>query len=176
MPEARWGNWHRGLIVGEDAEDITIAGQGVIDGNKVFDAAGEERMRGPHTIVFVNCRQFTLRDVSIVNAANYAVFFQASDDVDIRDVTITGGWDGVHFRGPGTVVSSCQYHRLPLLYRGRLDRRSLLGQRRHRRVHPQLVVQWDSPDRPGDPPPGGGLSLLRPRLAAASHLEPDEHA
>lgn len=99
MPEARWGNRHRGLIVGENAEDITIAGQGVIDGNKVFDAAGEERMRGPHTITFVNCRGFTLRDVSIVDSANYAVFFQASDDVDIRDVTIRGGWDGVHFRG-----------------------------------------------------------------------------
>ncbi len=63
MPEARWGNWHRGLLVGQDAEDITIAGQGVIDGGKVFDPAGEEHMRGPHTITFVNCRRFTLRDV-----------------------------------------------------------------------------------------------------------------
>jgi len=116
MPEARWGNWHRGLIVGEDAEDITIAGPGVIDGNKVFDPAGEERMRGPHTIVFVNCRQFTLREVSIVDSANYAVFFQASDDVDIRDVTITGGWDGVHFRGaPGrwchhVNITGCRFY------------------------------------------------------------------
>jgi polygalacturonase len=59
-------------------------------------------MRGPHTIVFVNCRRFTLRDFSIRDAANYAIFFQVSDDVDIRNVTITGGWDGVHFRGaPG---------------------------------------------------------------------------
>ena len=99
MPEARWGNWHRGLIVGENAEDVTIAGPGVIDGNKVFDPAGEERMRGPHTITFAGCRRFALRDISIVDSANYAVFFQASDDVDIRNVTITGGWDGVHFRG-----------------------------------------------------------------------------
>jgi polygalacturonase len=116
MPEARWGNWHRGLIVGEGAEDITIAGQGVIDGNKVFDPAGEERMRGPHTITFVDCRRFTLRDVSILDSANYAVFFQASDDVDIRDVTITGGWDGVHFRGsPGrwchhVNISGCRFY------------------------------------------------------------------
>jgi hypothetical protein len=99
MPEARWGAWLRGLIVAENAQDIAITGQGVIDGNKVFDPAGEEHMRGPHTIILVNCRGFTLRDVSIADSANYAVFFQASDDVDIRDVTITGGWDGVHFRG-----------------------------------------------------------------------------
>jgi hypothetical protein len=99
MPEARWGKWHRGLIVGQDVEDVTIAGPGVIDGNKVFDPTGEERMRGPHTIVFVNCRRFTLRDVSLVDSANYAVFFQVSDDVDIRNVKFVGGWDGVHWRG-----------------------------------------------------------------------------
>ncbi|MGB9601611.1 MAG: glycoside hydrolase family 28 protein [Verrucomicrobiia bacterium] len=99
MPEAKWGKWHRGLIVGENVENVTIEGEGVIDGNKVFDPTGEERMRGPHTIVFVNCKNFTIRNVSIVDSANYAVFFQVSDDVEIENVTIKGGWDGVHFRG-----------------------------------------------------------------------------
>jgi hypothetical protein len=102
MPEAKWGKWHRALITSENADDITVSGPGVIDGNKVFDPTGEEHMRGPHTIAFANCRRFTIRDVSIVDAANYAIFFQASDDVEIRNVKITGGWDGVHFRGaPG---------------------------------------------------------------------------
>lgn len=99
MPEARWGKWHRGLIVGESVEDVAITGLGVIDGNKVFDPTGEEKMRGPHGIIFVNCRRFSLRDVTIVDAANYAIFFQASDDVEIRNVKIVGGWDGVHWRG-----------------------------------------------------------------------------
>ena len=84
MPEAEWGKWHRGFIVGENVEDVAITGSGTIDGNKVFDPTGEERMRGPHTIIFVNCRRFTLRDVTIVDAANYAIFFQVSDDVEIR--------------------------------------------------------------------------------------------
>ncbi|HON92614.1 MAG TPA: glycosyl hydrolase family 28-related protein [Sedimentisphaerales bacterium] len=99
MPEARWGRWHRALILGEGLEDIGIAGGGVIDGNKVFDPRGEERMRGPHTFVFVNCRNVTVRDVSFVDSANYAIFFQISDHVDIRNVKFTGGWDGVHWRG-----------------------------------------------------------------------------
>ena len=99
MPEAKWGKWHRGLIVGENIEDVSITGTGTIDGNKVFDPTGEERMRGPHTLIFVNCRRFTLRDVTMVDAANYAVFFQASDDVEIRNVKFVGGWDGVHWRG-----------------------------------------------------------------------------
>jgi polygalacturonase len=34
MPEAKWGKWHRALILGDGLEDIAIAGQGVIDGNK----------------------------------------------------------------------------------------------------------------------------------------------
>jgi hypothetical protein len=99
MPEAKWGKWHRGLIVGENVEDVAITGLGVIDGNRVFDPTGEERMRGPHTIVFVNSRRFNLRDVTIVDSANYAVLFQVSDDVEIRNVKIVGGWDGVHWRG-----------------------------------------------------------------------------
>ncbi|HSW00699.1 MAG TPA: glycosyl hydrolase family 28-related protein [Sedimentisphaerales bacterium] len=99
MPEARWGRWHRALILGEGLEDIGIAGGGVIDGNKVFDPRGEERMRGPHTFVFVNCKNVTVRDVSFVDSANYAIFFQISDHVDIRNVKFTGGWDGVHWRG-----------------------------------------------------------------------------
>ena len=99
MPEANWGKWHRGLIVAESAEDITITGQGIIDGHSVFDPTGEERMRGPHTIIFIDCRRFTLRDVTIVDAGNYAVLFQASDDVEVRNVKIVGGWDGIHWRG-----------------------------------------------------------------------------
>jgi len=99
MPEAKWGKWHRALILGDGLENIAIAGHGVIDGNKVFDPTGEERMRGPHTFVFVNCRKVTVRDVSFVDSANYAIFFMVSDHVDIRNVKFTGGWDGVHFRG-----------------------------------------------------------------------------
>ncbi len=42
------------------------------------------------------------RNISFVDSANYAIFFQISDEVDISNVKFTGGWDGVHFRGgPG---------------------------------------------------------------------------
>jgi hypothetical protein len=99
LPEAKWGKWHRALLLGENVQDVTLAGPGVIDGNKVFDPTGEERMRGPHTLGFVDCRRFAIRDVTFVDSANYAVFFQVSDDVEIRNVKFVGGWDGVHWRG-----------------------------------------------------------------------------
>ena len=99
MPEAKWGKWHRALLVGENVEDVTLAGPGVIDGNKVFDPTGEERMRGPHTLVLVNCRRVSVRDLTFLDSANYAVFFQVSDHVEFRGVKFVGGWDGIHWRG-----------------------------------------------------------------------------
>jgi hypothetical protein len=116
MPEAKWGKWHRGLIVAESAEDVAITGTGMIDGNKVFDPTGEERMRGPHTIIFIDCKRFTVRDVTIVDAANYAVFFQASEDVEVRNVKVVGGWDGIHWRGAperwchNVKILGCQFY------------------------------------------------------------------
>lgn len=99
-PEARFRNtWHRALILGEELEEVAIVGEGTIDGNKVFDPQGEERMRGPHTILLGNSRGFTLRGVSIRDSANYAVMLEGCSDVEVRDVRFTGGWDGVHFRG-----------------------------------------------------------------------------
>jgi hypothetical protein len=115
LPEAKWGKWHRGLIVGENVEDIAITGTGTIDGNKVFDPTGEERMRGPHTVVLVNCRRFTLRDVTILDSANYAVLLQVSDDIEIRNAKFIGGWDGVHWRGAperwcqNVTIVGCQF-------------------------------------------------------------------
>ena len=116
MPEASWGKWHRALLVGENVENVTIAGPGLIDGNKVFDATGEEHMRGPHTIALVNSKRITIRDVSIVDSANYAIFFQVTDEVEIRNLKILGGWDGVHFRGApnhpcrDVTVLGCQFY------------------------------------------------------------------
>ena len=91
--------WERALLVAENARDFGIGGPGSIDGRKVFDPTGEDRMRGPHTINLLNCQGFTLRDVSILDSANYAVFFRTTSDVEIQNVRIAGGWDGVHFRG-----------------------------------------------------------------------------
>ena len=91
--------WHRGLILGIDVEDVSIIGDGVIDGAKVFDPRGEERMRGPHTILLGDCRNVSIRGVSIEDSANYAVMLEHCHDVDIRNIKVTGGWDAVHFRG-----------------------------------------------------------------------------
>ena len=116
LPQAGYGNWHRGLIVAANAEDFSIIGPGTIDGAKVFDPKGEEHMRGPHAITFAGCRGVTIRDVSILDSGNYAILFQVSDDVDVQNVKVTGGWDGVHFRGTPdhwcrrVTISGCRFY------------------------------------------------------------------
>ena len=98
-PLADRHRWHRALLLGVGVEHVTITGRGTINGNKVFDERGEERMRGPHTVLFGNSKHVTIRDVSIVDSANYAVMLEFTSHVEVRGVKITGGWDGVHFRG-----------------------------------------------------------------------------
>lgn len=99
LPEAKWGKWHRALLLGEQVEDVTLCGPGVVDGNRVFDPTGEEQMRGPHALVLVGCRRVTVRDLTFEDAANYALLALVTDELDVRNVTFIGGWDGVHWRG-----------------------------------------------------------------------------
>jgi hypothetical protein len=99
-PEAGFKpEWHRGLILGDNVQNVTITGGGEIDGHKVFDAAGEEHMRGPHTIMIGHGRGIKVTQISIRDSANYAILLEDCSDSQITDVKITGGWDGVHFRG-----------------------------------------------------------------------------
>jgi len=115
----RNSRWNRGLIVGENLEDIAITGAGLIDGNKVLDPQGEEKMRGPHTILLKECRGVMLRDVTIRDSANYAFLFYACTNVRVEDATFEGGWDGVHFRGLDFRDGHAQWNRDVLIRRCR---------------------------------------------------------
>src|ERR1051325_2036419 len=93
-PLANRLRWHRSLILGVGVENVTIIGGGVIDGNKVFDARGEERMRGPHAVLFGNSKGITIRDVQIKDAANYAVMLEFTSQVRVERKKVTGGGAG----------------------------------------------------------------------------------
>jgi polygalacturonase len=108
--------WHRALLLGVGVENVTITGRGVINGRKVPDARGEEKMRGPHAVLFGNSKNIVLRDISIQDAANYAVMLEFTSQVEVRGVKITGGWDGVHFRGwkdnpcRDVTITNCEFY------------------------------------------------------------------
>ena len=98
---ARKKRWLHAFLWGEDLENVSFTGSGVIDGNNVFDPDGEEKQRGPHLILLRRCRNVVLRDLTLQGAANYAFLFYACRDVRVLDAQFLGGWDGIHFRNIG---------------------------------------------------------------------------
>jgi hypothetical protein len=100
--------------MGDGVEDVEITGPGTIDGNKVFDPKGEEKQRGPHTILLGRSKDITIRDLTIRDSANYAVMLEDCSKVDCRQLRVTGGWDGIHFRGArdrpcrNVTITGCQ--------------------------------------------------------------------
>ena len=91
--------WHRAMILFQDVEDAGIVGPGIIDGADVRDAEGEEKMRGPHTILAGNSRQLVFESFRVESSANYAFLVEYCDNLEFRDLKIHGGWDGIHIRG-----------------------------------------------------------------------------
>lgn len=113
LEDYRWPegerDWYAALILGQDVENVALLGGGTIDGNRVFNPKGEERMRGPHAFVCYGCRDVAIRDVHFVDAANYAVRLNASERVNIDGITARGGWDGINLWDTRNVtIANCR--------------------------------------------------------------------
>lgn len=88
--------WFGFLIQGTDLDRVAIIGSGTIDGNRVFNPKGEERMRGPHGVYLLNCCDFTLRDATIKDAGNYATIIVGCRRGNIQGIAAFGAWDAIH--------------------------------------------------------------------------------
>jgi polygalacturonase len=91
--------WHRALVLADGADNVAITGRGVINGNGIADPSGEDGIRGPHAVLLGNCSNVRISGITIRDAGNYNVLLEFCTRVDVRDVTITGGLDGVHLSG-----------------------------------------------------------------------------
>ena len=102
--------WMRALIVGNGIEGASITGKGTLDGAHVFDPLGEESMRGPHTVIIGEAKDFRMEGVTITRAANYAFLGYALENALFQDLTMTEGWDGIHIRGARDVaIRDCRF-------------------------------------------------------------------
>jgi hypothetical protein len=89
--------WQRGLLLGEDVENVALLGPGTINGADVYDIEGEENLRGPHAVLMHHCKRVSIRDLAVKNAANYAVRITDCQRLDVNGLKVTGGWDGINF-------------------------------------------------------------------------------
>jgi hypothetical protein len=88
--------WHRGLLLGEDVEEVTLLGPGTINGDDVYDIEGEENLRGPHAVLLHQCKQVTIQNLRVKDAANYAIRISECQGLDVNGLKVSGGWDGIN--------------------------------------------------------------------------------
>lgn len=121
--------WNGGFFLGaRDAENITLSGQGIIDGQggKVFRDAGADRgfhecpkqaaTFRPRMILFENVRNLTVRDVTLRDAAFWTLHMAGCRHVRIHDIQIHNDDRGANNDGidpdccQDVVITGCLVH------------------------------------------------------------------
>lgn len=103
--------WSKAMIQFLNVRNAGIEGSGTIDGLHVVNPKGEERMRGPHTILIVNGDRLRFTDFKITRSANYAILAYDIRKTKFNRLKINEGWDGIHIRGCENVaISHCEMH------------------------------------------------------------------
>lgn len=104
-------HWNRALVLGVGVNNVSIDGQGTIDGCHVLDTQGEEKMRGPHTIIIAESRNFEISGITLNRASNYAFLAYRVENAVFRNIKINEGWDGIHIRGGKNItIRNCHFH------------------------------------------------------------------
>ncbi len=86
------------FIFGRNLSNISIEGQGIIDGEDCINPKGEEGFRGPHCVKLINCKNIIIQGITIKRAANWAINCRYCSKATIKNVSIYGGHDGLHTR------------------------------------------------------------------------------
>lgn len=98
------------FLFGKNLSEIKIEGLGNIDGVDCNNRHGEEGFRGPHCIRLLNCKNISIKGITIINSANYAIYCRNCSSVEIEKINIRGGHDGLHTRFCDNVkVNGCDF-------------------------------------------------------------------
>lgn len=93
-------HWHNSLLWGENLHDITIEGEGLIDGTDVL-SRGEPRRdykglpMANKALALKNCQRVNLRGVSFLNSGHFSMLLTGVDDLQIDGVTVDTNRDGI---------------------------------------------------------------------------------
>lgn len=105
----------RGIITAKNAENCALTGLGTIDGrgyHENFQKYGNNQGNRPHAIFFEDCRNMTVRDVNIRNAAWWTFRLFRCDGVTIDGVKIYShsivNNDGLDIDARNVTVSNCR--------------------------------------------------------------------
>jgi polygalacturonase len=91
-------HWHNSLIWGEDLQNITIEGQGLIWGKGLSRGERDAKLPagvGNKSISLRNCHDVTLRDVSILHGGHFAILATGVDNLTIDNLKIDTNRDAI---------------------------------------------------------------------------------
>ncbi len=93
-------HWHNSLLWGEDLHDVTLEGEGLIDGTDVL-TRGEPnpKYRGlpiaNKALALRDCQQVTIRGLRFLNCGHFAMLLTGVDDLLIDGVAVDTNRDGI---------------------------------------------------------------------------------
>jgi polygalacturonase len=91
-------HWHNSLIWGEGLSNVSILGSGLIWGRGLNRGERDTVLPagvGNKSISFKNCRNVTLRDVSILHGGHFAILATGVDNLTIDNLLIDTNRDGI---------------------------------------------------------------------------------
>ena len=91
-------HWHNSLMWGEELENISIEGQGLIWGKGLSRGDHDLTLApgiGNKSISLKNCRNVTLRDVSILHGGHFAILATGVDNLTIDNLKIDTNRDAI---------------------------------------------------------------------------------
>ncbi len=91
-------HWHNSLIWGEELENISIEGQGLIWGKGLSRGDRDLALAagvGNKSISLKNCRNVTLRDISILHGGHFAILATGVDNLTIDNLKIDTNRDAI---------------------------------------------------------------------------------
>lgn len=93
-------HWHNSLMWGEGLNNVTICGEGMIDGTDVLTRGSGKNKRMKVTLAnkalaMKNCRNVTISGVKFLNCGHFAMLLTGVDNLLIEDVVADTNRDGI---------------------------------------------------------------------------------
>lgn len=92
-------HWHNSLLWGENLHDVTLEGEGMIDGTDVLTRGGQRKSATGQTtankaLALRDCRKVTIRGLTFLSCGHFALLLTGVDDLLIENVTADTNRDG----------------------------------------------------------------------------------
>lgn len=101
-------HWHNSLIWGEQIEDVSILGPGLIHGKGLDRWDSDKPGRGNKAVALKLCRNVIIRDVSFLMGGHFCILATGVDNMTLDNIKIDTNRDGVNIDCCRNVrVSNC---------------------------------------------------------------------